>query len=194
MAYSPAQTNEQPEGCVASADTGQPVWFQRGHLLWGLSTRPASAGEKIPVVLWFDNPSDTQQFVTTCTDIDYFWVGGIELLDSAAKPVLSRAEEEWLAKGKPGGGSWFPYGACFSNGSIPIPPRTCLHGSFAASSIMLATGGVVSSYFFTKDLSSYYALPPGRYSLVPISTGEPEPPLGRTIERRWTLPITVLDR
>jgi hypothetical protein len=154
------------------------VWFQRGHLLWGLSTKPASVGEKIPVVLWFDNPSDTQQGITECGDIDYFWAREIELLDSAGKPVLSHAQ----------------YGICFSNGSIFLPPHTCLHGSFAAYSIMLPTGGVVSSQHFTKDISRYYTLPPGRYSLAPIGAREPEPSSGRTVAQRWTLPITVLDR
>ena len=186
MAYSPAQTNEQPEGCVASADTGQPIWFQRGPLSWGPSTRPASTGEKVLVVLWFDNPSDTPQSVMTCGDIDYFWVREIEVLDSAGKRVVSRAEEERLAEEKrnPGGGSRFemPW-VCFRNITIPIPARTCLHGSFGAP-----------QHDFTRDLSSYYALPPGRYSLVPISAGEPEPSSPRRIEQRLTLPITVLDR
>jgi hypothetical protein len=194
MAYSPAQTNEQPEGCVASADTGQPIWFQRGHLLWGLSTRPAGAGEKIPVVLWFHNPSDTQQFVMTCSDIDYFWARTIEVFDSAGKHVLSRTEEEKLAEEKQNSGSGSRFDmpwVCFANAGIPIPPHTCLHGSFAGPPSHFT--GQPSS-FLTEDLSSYYALPPGRYSVVPISAGESEPPLGRTIERRWTLPITVLDR
>jgi hypothetical protein len=185
MAYSPAQTNEQAEGCVASADTGQPIWFQRGHLSWGLSTRPASAGEKVLVVLWFDNPSDTPQSVKTCQAIDFFWAREIEVFDSAGKRVLSRAEEKRLAEEKrnPGGGSRFeiPW-VCVSNVAIPIPPGTCLHGSFAAP-----------QPDFTRDLGSYYALPPGRYSLVPISAEDPEPS-GRRIEQRLTLPITVLDR
>jgi hypothetical protein len=185
IAYSPGQANEQSQGCAASADTGQPILFQRGQLIWGLATRPASPSEKLLVVLWLHNPSEAPLSVMTCADIDHFWSREIEVYDSAGKRVLSRAEERRLAEEKRNPASFVPEDPfqCFRNFPISIPPRTCLHGSLSAP-----------EYDFARDLNIYYLLPPGRYSLVPISKGEPERASGRRTEQRLTLPITVLDR
>lgn len=189
IAYSPGQANDQ-QGCAATVDSGQPILFPRvlyrgGHLIWGLSTRPASLGDKLLVVLWFYNPSDAPLSVMTCADIDHFWSREIEVFDSAGKRVLSRAEERRLAEEMRNPGGFVPEEPfrCWRNFGITIPPRTCLHGSFSAP-----------EYDFARDLDDYYRLPPGRYSLVPIRRGEPERASGLSTQQGVTLPITVLDR
>jgi hypothetical protein len=183
IAYSPGQASERPEGCATTPDTGQPILFQRGHLIWGLSTRPVSLGDKLPVLLWFYNPSEAPLSVMTCGDIDHFWSREIEVFDSTDKRVLSRAEEKRLAEEKRNPGVFLPEQPfrCWLNFAITVPPRTCLHGSFSAP-----------EYDFARDLNSYYQLPPGRYSLVPISIGKPQQASGRETVQRLTLPITVL--
>ena len=179
-----SQADKQYEGCAASADTEQPILFQRGHLIWGLSTRPASPGEKLLVVLWFYNPSESPLSVMTCGDIDYFWSREIEVFDSAGQRVMSRAEERRLAEEKRNPGGFLPEPfQCFRNFPITVPPRTCVHGKFSEP-----------EHDFARDLNSYYLLPPGRYSLVSTSKREPERASGRKTDQGFTLPITVLDR
>jgi|SRR5579872_3198578 len=142
----------------ASADTGQPIMFQRGRLIWGLSTRPVTVGETLFVLLWIYNPSDEPQSVMSCMDIDWFWARDIEILDSAGKHVASRAEERRAEEARKSNGP-VPrlMEVCTRNFPITIPPKTCLHGSFARP-----------EYDFARDLNYFYALPAGRYSLVPI--------------------------
>jgi len=184
IAHSQDRTNDRREGCATSADTGQPILFQRGHLIWGLSTKPASLGDKLVVVLWLYNPSESPSSVMTCSDIDHFWLREIELFDSAGKRILSRVEETRIAEEKQNPGAFAPDGfQCFRNFAITIPARTCLHGSFSDP-----------QYDFARDLNTYYTLPPGRYSLMPISKGEPEQASGRKTQQSLTLPITVMDR
>jgi hypothetical protein len=185
IAYSPVQADDQREGCAASADTGQPILFRRGHLIWGLSTRPVSPGEKLLVVLWLYNPSEAPISVMTCADIDHFWSREIEVFDSAGKRILSRTEERRLAEEKRNPGGFLPEEPfqCWRNFDIAIPPRTCLHGSFSAP-----------EDDFARNLNNYYLLPPGRYSLVPIKKREAERASGGSTEQAVKLPITVLDR
>jgi hypothetical protein len=185
IAYSPGHANAQHEGCAASADAGQPILFQRGHLTWGLSTRPARPGEKLLVLLWFYNPSDAPESVINCGDIDHFWSLEIEVFDSAGKRVLSRAEEKRLAEEKRNPGAFVPEAPfrCWRNFGITIPPRTCLRGSFSAP-----------GDDFARDLNDYYLLPPGSYSLAPIKDRETENASGSSTVQAVKLPITVLDR
>lgn len=100
MVPSLAVALEQPAGCAenASADTGQPVLFARGPLMWGLSTRPITYGQKLLVLLWSYNPSEEPLSVATCDDIDFFWLREIEVVDSAGDQVASRAEEKRRAQ------------------------------------------------------------------------------------------------
>lgn len=164
MVSSLAVADSQANGCAenASADTGQPVMFQHGSLTWGLSTRPVRYGEKLLVLLWLYNPTDTPLSVMTCAGIDYFWSHEIAVLDSAGNQVLSRAEERLLAEKKRNPASLFSDEfVCFRNFPITVPPHSCLQGSFSKP-----------QYDFARDFNRYYSLPPGQYSLVPMKKSQ----------------------
>jgi hypothetical protein len=184
IACSPAQAADYIEGCTASPDTGQPVWFQRGPLIWGLSTRPASPGQDLRVVLWIHNPSNAPLSVMSCGDIYHFWTRETQILDSTGNRVLTRSEQKRLEAEKENPGSTLPAPfRCWLNYDISIPARSCLHGSFSST----------PPSDFIWDLNGSYVLPPGRYSLVPFNEKEPEQSAG-SIMRQWVrLPITVLD-
>jgi hypothetical protein len=158
-----------------SEDTGRPVVFPScGPLIWGLSTKPTPYGKKILVLLWLYNPTDKPQAVWTCMGIDFFWLSGIDVFDSAGQRVLSRTEEE--VKKDPRRTVMM---GCARNFPINIPPHTCVHGSFSNP-----------DYDFTRDLSDYYALPPGRYFIVagkrgpdnlPVPRTQPDPSIGLAV-------------
>lgn len=184
IACSPVQAADYIDGCTTSPDTGQPVWFQRGKLLWGLSTRPTGPGQELLVVLWIHNPSDAPVSVESCGDIYRFWTLETQILDSAGNRILTRAEQRRLAAEKENSGSTLPVPfRCWLNYNISIPARSCLHGSFSST----------PPSDFIWHLNGQYLLPPGRYSLVPFNEQEPEYSAG-SIVRQWVrLPITVLD-
>ena len=170
-------------GCEESADTGHPVMFQRGRLTWGLSTRPVTYGQKILVVLWIYNPSDTPLSVQSCGDIDYFWRYEMRIVDSAGNLVLSRAEQKELEERLRSPRSFLerPF-RCWLNETIPVPPHACIHGSFSKPDSN-----------FTGDLNQLYVLPPGRYSLVSVKYEGRERIKRRDTGRNIELPITVLN-
>jgi hypothetical protein len=134
-----------------SADTGQPVIFERGPVTWGLSTKAVSYGEPIPVLLWLYNSTDEPQPVTRCQNIDCFWLSDIRVFDSLGHRVLSIAEQK-EPKLRQGGR------VSISSYHLPIyiPPHTFVHGRFSKQDLDLA-----------RDLQSYYSLPPGQYLIVP---------------------------
>ena len=144
----------------ASADTRQPVMFQRGPLRWGLSTRPIAYGQKLLVLLWLYNPSEVPLPVATCTDIDFFWLKEIHVVHSAGKHVASRIQERRAEETRRALANGLPIqneaGGCFRNFAITIPPHARLHGSFSRP-----------QHDFARDLNEYYFLPPGRYFLAP---------------------------
>lgn len=169
-----------------SADTGQPVMFPRGRLLWGLSTKPVTFGETLPVVLWIYNPTDEPLRVMTCGDIEVFWQLELQVFDSTGKRVESRAEEKRRAEeerskvdGRPlPQEMWI----CLRNIAITVPSHACLHGSYSTA-----------DYDFVRDLTNYYLLPPGRYSLVPAAKPEMQsvPGAGSKSGPKVALEITV---
>lgn len=177
---------QPPRQCEqdASADTGQPVMLQRGRLIWGLSTKPTTFGQKLPVVLWLYNPTDEPLYVGTCDDIDFFWLREIQVFDSAGKRVEGRAEKRWAEEERSRGDARpllrEPF-ECFRNFTITVLSQACLHGSFSTN-----------KYDFVRDLNDYYLLPPGRYSLVPTKAAERTVPVaGTKSEPKVALEIIV---
>jgi len=161
-----------------SEDTGRPVVFPScGPLIWGLSTKPTPYGKEIRVLLWLYNPTDKPQPVWTCMGIDFFWLLGIDVFDSAGQRVLGRSEEkERNDPRRP------VIMGCTRNFPINIPPHTCVHGSFSKP-----------DYDFTRDLGEYYSLPPGRYFIVPGERGPDYRPVTRTLpDPSIGLELTVL--
>ena len=183
----------QQGGCEsASADTGQPVFFQRDQfcggtgrncngprrLTWALSTGPVSYGQQLLVVLWIQNPNDEPVDVWTCADIDWFWIDEVEVLDSDGRHVMSRREERDLAERKrnPRYAGLGPH-TCTANAPITIAAHASLHGSFSKP-----------ERYFVRDLNEYYSLPPGQYSLL-VHPKEYAGPFSRADIK---LPITVM--
>jgi hypothetical protein len=153
-----------PKKCEeeVSPDTGRPVMLpSKNGVVWGLSTNPVHYGEPISVLLWLNNPTDEPQSVMTCGGIDYFWARGIDIFDSAGHRVLTRAEEkrktaisqnpEQIPLPSRLEDTWM----CDRNFPITIPPHACMHGTFSSL-----------PYDFSRDLRTYYELPPGRYYIV----------------------------
>jgi hypothetical protein len=159
-------------------DTGLPVMLpSKGPLTWGLSTRPAAYGDEIPVILWLDNPTDKPQPVWTCMNIDWFWLSGILVFDSAGQRVLNVSEEKQFRESgtKPPAGRELM--GCTRNFPINIPPHTCMHGIFSQP-----------AYDFVRDLRTYYSLPPGRYFIAqagaddkPVGGAPPDPANGLSV-------------
>jgi hypothetical protein len=150
-----------------SADTGQPVIFQRpGPLVWGLSTKTVAHREPIPVLLWLYNPTNKTQSVLTCNDIDWFWSSGIDVFDFSGQRMLTVLERQQMQD--PHIVKMF---LCSRNFNIDIPPHTCMHGRFSQP--------IWSD--FGRDLREYYSLPPGRYVIVPSETDQAGNPVARTI-------------
>lgn len=175
-----------PQECAkdVSKDTGRPIMLpRRGDLQWGISSRPAIYGEKVPVLLWLYNPTDKPQPVWTCMQIDYFWLLGLDVFDSAGQRVLDIQEEkdkererarkadlnllDWPPANNTNLTVQFlsqtsdcPFG-CDRNFPIDIPPHTCVHGTFSNQ-----------AYDFARDLRNYYSLSPGKYFLVPGERGQ----------------------
>jgi hypothetical protein len=179
--------DQPPRECQqnASSDTGQPVMFQRGRLMWGLSTKPIAFGQKLPVVLWIYNPTAEPLPVWTCEDIDFFWLRDIQVFDSTGKRIESRREqkrrvavEQSRSEGRP-----FPeeVWVCSRNFPITIPSHACLHGSLLDGRSDLA-----------RDLNEYYLLPPGQYSLVPTKAPEMRtvPPTTNAEQQRVAITVT----
>lgn len=143
-----------PKDCAheISPDTGTPVMLRSpGDLEWGISSKPVHYGEPVSVLLWLNNSTDRVRSVMTCMNIDYFWTEGIDVFDSVGHRVLSRSEEKM--RGKPHVESLF---VCTRNFPIEIPAHSCMHGTFSGL-----------TYDFSRDLRSYYELPPGRYYILP---------------------------
>jgi hypothetical protein len=142
----------------ASADTGQPVMFPRGRLLWGLSTKPVTLGQKLPVMLWIYNPTDEPLYVTTCGDIEVFWQVEIHVFDSTGKRVESRAEgkrraEEERSKvdGRP-----LPQEMCLRNIAINLAcPRTPVYMELIRPRTTISCGtSTITTYFRPADTLS----------------------------------------
>jgi len=149
---------------TTSTDTGQPIFFQRRNLVWGLSTKPATQGQKLPVLLWIYNPSEERRSVFTCGDIGHFWEREIEVLDSTGKRVLSRSEVRLIEEHQRDPSILLSTNfECFRNFAIEVPPHACLHGSFSSP-----------GDDFTLDLTQLYQLGTGQYSLVSLKKEEPE--------------------
>ena len=177
--------NPLPKNWTAeiSPDTGTPViLLSRGPLRWGISTRPAHAGQPVSVLLWIENTTDQPQSVATCTGIDRFWLYGIDVFDSFGHRVPSLTEEK---EKKPPPGKTLPgwIEMCTRNFAIQIPSRTIMHGTFSKL-----------PYDFSRDLTTYYSLPPGRYIVVPAKRGPDYRPITRTLSDFSSgLWVTVLD-
>jgi len=120
-------------------------------------------------LLWIENTTDQPQSVATCTDIDRFWLDGIDVFDSSGHRVPSLTEEK---EKKPPPGKTLPGWilVCTRNFAIQIPPRTIMHGTFSSL-----------PYDFSRDLTTYYSLPPGRYIVVPAKRGQDNRPIMRTL-------------
>lgn len=174
-----------PEKCreTISEDTGRPVMFPSGGgLVWGLSTRPASYGDKLLAVLWLYNATDKPLPVWTCMGIDAFWAEKIDVFDAVGHRILSRGEQKDREQHGASGDAFYSRIVCSRNFPIDIPPHACVHGTFSQP-----------AYDFARDLQSYYDLPPGKYLLVPRSV---EPKQGVLIPEKHPeaavgLPITV---
>ena len=163
-----ANADPLPKECEkeVSADTGRPVMFPKhSDLLWGVSTKPATWGEPVPVLLWLHNPTDTPQPVMTCSGIEWFWALGIDVFEASGQRVLSVGEEKDKKKPDMQGVLM-----CTRNFAINIPPHACIHGNFSTL-----------SYDFSTNLEGHYSLPPGRYMIVPGERGPDLKPVRRTL-------------
>ncbi len=150
LSKTPSLPKEMAE--EVSEDTGEPVVMrQLPGITWGLSTKPVSYGDPIPVLLWLYNPTDKPQGVTTCGDIDNFWEFDINVADSAGRRMLTRAEQKQARNTEIEN---LPL--CGRNLLIWIPPHTCIHGTFSKL-----------EHDFARDLNEYYSLPPGKYLITP---------------------------
>jgi len=170
-----AAADPVPRQCASgvSADTGQPVMFPRhGELSWGISTKPVHYGEPVSILLWLDNPTDKPQPVRTCMDIDYFWATDIDVFDSIGNRVLSRKEDKNNKAGNAGMELGF---SCTRNFPVDIPAHTCAHGTFSSL-----------AYDFSRDLSRYYELSPGRYFVVPAERTRGGKPVNRPLAEPQT--------
>ena len=168
-----------PGECLANAssDTGQPLMFPRGPLSWGLSTKPIVYGQKLLVLLWIYNPTETPQSVMTCSDIDHFWAREIGIFSSADQRLSSRAAEKLRKENYTGP---TPIFICARNFGINLPPHACLHGTFSQP-----------EWDFARDLNDYYELPTGSYFLVPMTGREAQSLPQGTRERMPKLSITI---
>jgi len=145
----PTPTRSVPPECASqiSVDTAEPTMFPfDGPLLWGLSTRPARPGSPLRVLLWIANPTAEAHQVATCSDIDRFWLYGIDVIDDAGKVIPWRGGKKRSADD-----DLF----CFRNFAIRIPPHTCHHTTFTEH-----------ESDFSRDLQTLYDLPQGKYFIV----------------------------
>lgn len=142
-----------------SEDTGRPVIldYQRGPLIWGLSTKRVAYGQPIPLLLWLYNPTDKPAGVATCSDIGFFWTFRMSVFDSSGERVLSREEQRMLSdlQKPPAEPRFTIVPVCARNFSIYIPPHTIRHGNFSTL-----------EFDFSWDLREHYSLSPGRYVIV----------------------------
>jgi hypothetical protein len=99
--------------------------------------------------------------VLTCEDIDHFRAREIEVLDAAGKPILS-LDAEKRRRDQAAGNVSLEVWACVMNMLFTVPPHTCLDGTFSKP-----------EYVFARDLSKYYSLQPGRYSLMVLRNPTP---------------------
>jgi len=147
----------------ASTDAGQPVLFSHwGDLSLSVSTRPAPYGEPIPLLLWFENPTDTTIGVWQCTGIANFLYGGFDIFDSAGHRILSRDDHHLKDAGVDSDGFRFSP-MCSGQTPIPIPAHSCIHGTFPS---ILKDAWSSPENLLRADLSRVYDLPPGRYYMV----------------------------
>ncbi len=185
---SKANASTLPKECAEaiSPDTGTPVGFPwKGPLWWGVSARPAVAGQDVLALLWLYNPTDKPLDAMTCMDIEAFWLSAMDVFDAGGRRVPSLAEERQK--------TWLPVGAwtkrpelimCLRNFPIAIPARTCLHGTFSKAEQDLSV-----------DLRTYYTLPPGRYFVVPAQNGPDGAPARRTlVEPKNGLEVIVREK
>jgi len=113
------------------------------------------------------NSTDEPKSAFTCTDIDVFWVSGIDVFDSSGQRMQSLEEEE--KRISPGDiVKWLPM--CSRNFMFSVPPHSCVHGTFSQL-----------EPDFSRDLRRYYSLPPGRYVIVPAERGRDGTPVNRTL-------------
>ena len=181
----PALAETVPKECAAtaSADTGQPTMLpSRGSVNWGLSTKDATYGDPVSVLLWLYNPTDKPQSVWTCMDIDWFWLGGIDVFDGSGHRVLTRAEVKQKER-SPAGGTMLSACAfvCTRNFPIEIAPHSCAHTTFSKP-----------AYDFARDLATYYLLPPGHYFLVRAERDQDCRPLFKMLPHSTIgLPLTI---
>jgi hypothetical protein len=168
-----AAEDRSPCSAMISPDTGQPVMFTRGPLTWGWSTKPAAYGQNLFVLLWIYNPTEEPLAVLTCEDIDHF-------LDAAGKPVLS-LDAEKRRRDQAAGNVSLEVWACAMNMLFTVPPHTCLHGTFSKP-----------EYVFARDLSKYYSLQPGRYSLMVLRNQTPAAGSRTSTAEASELHITVM--
>ncbi|HEY4379686.1 MAG TPA: hypothetical protein VGN01_05030 [Acidobacteriaceae bacterium] len=173
LAYNPAHPQLTdpgtiPEQCAQdiTPDTGQPIFpFSGSRSNWGISTQPAAFGQPVPLIIWIDNPTDQPLPVTTCNNLDYFFIYSIDIYDISGHRVHDKQQETTAhATSAPER----PF-SCTSNMTFTIPAHTCSHGNF--------------SQRVFRDLTTRYTLPPGRYSIAP-STRTPN---------NNTAPITLPD-
>lgn len=175
-----AAEDRSPCSAMISPDTGQPVMFTRGPLTWGLSTKPAAYGQNLLVLLWIYNPTEEPLGVLTCQDIDHFWAREIEVLDAAGKHIPSLEEEK--RRREQDAGHFSPeVWSCTRNVLLTVPPHTCLHGTFSKP-----------EYDFARDLSKYYSLQPGRYSLMVLKNQTPAVGSRTSTAEASELHITVM--
>ena len=132
-----------------SADRGTPTLIPHdGPLNWGLSTKPVAKDEPLIVLLWIENPTSQLQHVNTCTDIDSFWLYGIDILDAQGNRVKRRGEKH---EPQESDGIF-----CFRTARIDIQPYSCRTTTFQQH-----------EHDFSTDLLTDYDLPAGKYKIVP---------------------------
>jgi hypothetical protein len=172
---------EDRSSCSAmiSQDTGQPLMFTRGSLTWGLSTKPAAYGQKLLVLLWIYNPTEEPLPVLTCSDIDHFWAREIEVVDAAGKSIVS-LDAEKRRRDRDAGNFSPEVWSCARNVLFTVPPHTCLHGTFSKP-----------EYDFARDLTKYYSLQPGQYSLMVLKNQTPAAGSRTSVAETSELHITV---
>ena len=188
LAYTPTHVQltdpgTVPEQCALSItpDTGQPIFpFSGNRSNWGISTTPTAYGQPVPLMIWIDNPTDQPVPVFTCRDLEYFAATAFDVFDSAGHRILDQPEAQAAQTN-----SSIPTTrafACTRNFAINIPAHTCAHGNFSAP-----------SYDFVKDLSRFYSLSPGTFSIAPSARTADGAPISRTLPDsapRLTVTIT----
>lgn len=166
-----------PSTCAkeATPSTSYPYMLaSKGPLQFGLSFRPGPFHNNVPLAIWVNNPTEEEQLVWTCQDLEQFFISGFDVLDRKGVRMMSKAE----VNSGPLMSSLGPDAArdamtCTRNFPIRIPPHSCVHGDFEKP-----------TFDFVKDLTAFYTLLPGRYEITPRVREGASRPLtkGMTIE------------